>query len=79
MLQAIPVLHFFSSKKAIFYSYIDEEKPGDTKEVKESKEYVCITHSLTSFSEEEKTYPPFFLNHHSSPLLEQTTPPPDAC
>lgn len=34
-LQAIPVLHFFSSQKEIFYSYIDEDKTPETKVAKE--------------------------------------------
>ena len=79
LLQAIPVLHFFSAQKEIFYVYIDEEKPGDAKELKEGKEYLAVADNAGSFCQGEKTYPPFFLNRHSSPLLENLTPPPDPC
>src|SRR5215203_2037609 len=42
LLQAIPVLHFFSSQKEVFYTYIDEEKPDEksAKEKKDGKEYL---------------------------------------
>ena len=79
LLQAIPVLHFFSFQKEVYYSYIDEEKPGDTKEIKDGKEYLQVTHHALLSFEEENTYPPFFVIDTASPLLEYATPPPDAC
>lgn len=79
LLQAIPVLHFFWPQKEIFYVYIDEEKPGDTKAVDEGKEFLSALPSSIGFSGKGKTYPPFFVNAPASPLLEYPTPPPDAC
>jgi hypothetical protein len=79
LLQAIPVLHFFSAQPEVFYAYIDEEKPGDNKKMKEGKEYVSATQPTFDFAEEEKTYRRFSVNPFSSPPLEYTTPPPDAC
>lgn len=79
MLQAIPVLHFFSSHKEVFYAYIDEEKPDHKSKVKkEVKEY--LTQSLfPAFEKEMKTsFPPIVLHRYSSPFLEYLTPPPDA-
>lgn len=81
LLQAIPVLHFFSSQKAVFYSYVDEEKPEQKSKVgKEdfNREVAIITQS---FPEDESTYLflPFVQKQHLSPLLEFLTPPPDAC
>jgi hypothetical protein len=78
LLQAIPVLHFFSSNKAIFYAYIDEEKP-DEKVKKEGKESFSITLIPTFEANTKKEFSPYLLNQYSSPLLEALTPPPDAC
>ena len=81
LLQAIPVLHFFSSQKEIFYALIDEEKPEEkAKEKKECRE--C--HSLFSLAPVEKkitnTFSLFAIHQYTSPLLEFLTPPPDdAC
>jgi len=80
LLQAIPVLHFFSSQKEIFYTYIDEEKPEEkSKEKKECKEFL----SLTLFSPAEQTvktlFSPAIESHYISPKLEFVAPPPDFC
>jgi hypothetical protein len=81
LLQAIPVLHFFSAKKAVFYSYIDEEKPEQKSKV-EKEEYqkngVMAPHSFTE-KESARSFSPFVQKHHVSPLLEFLTPPPDVC
>jgi hypothetical protein len=81
LLQAIPVLHFFAAKKAVFYAYVDEEKPEQKSPVGKddfNKEYVLTT---PAFFEEEssRSFSPFVQKHPCSPLLEFTTPPPDAC
>lgn len=78
LLQAIPVLHFFSSQKEIFYTYIDEEKPDEkSKEKKEGKEFL----SLTSFFPIEQIvttlFSPATESHYISPKLEFITPPPN--
>lgn len=78
MLQAIPVLHFFSSNKAIFYAYIDEEKPND-KIKKEGKEFLSVTVAQMFEAKTEKEFLPFLVNHYPSPLIESLTPPPNAC
>jgi len=78
LLQAIPVLHFFSSNKAIFYTYIDEEKPND-KIKKEGKEFLSIATNPAFETKSEKEFLPFLVNQYPSPLLESLTPPPDAC
>jgi uncharacterized protein YxeA len=77
LLQAIPVLHFFSSQKEVFYVYIDEEKQDDSpKEKKES-------FSLSSFSAAEQTIKTHYSSgtetNYASPILEFLTPPPDYC
>ena len=81
MLQAIPVLHFFSSQKAVFYSYVDEEKP-DQKSKAEKEDYQKEACQVAyPFSDEEirPLFLPFVEKQHSSPYLEALTPPPDAC
>jgi hypothetical protein len=80
LLQAIPVLHFFSSRGEIFYAYIDEEKPGGKSiEKKDGKEYL----SQPAFTPEVIVITTWFLhtqeNYYPSPLLEFLTPPPNAC
>lgn len=80
LLQAIPVLHFFSSQKEVFYVYIDEEKlEENSKDSKESKELV----SLIISSPAEQTIKTYFSHgtdtYYPSPLLEFLTPPPDHC
>ena len=83
LLQAIPVLHFFSSHKAVFYTYIDEEKPeqklkfGKEKE-EPAKEYNLALHAMQE-EENKSFYAGFLEKQPPSPLLEFLTPPPDAC
>jgi hypothetical protein len=78
MVQAIPVLQCFSSE-GMLYTYLEEEKPGDTKEIKEGKEYLSAEDQHISFSGEAKINTRFFLHDQSAPALEYQTPPPDAC
>ncbi|HYH13629.1 MAG TPA: hypothetical protein VD794_00320 [Flavisolibacter sp.] len=79
LLQAIPVLHFFSSQKEVFYVYIDEEKLEEKKDSKVSKELFTLI--VCSPAEQLiKTYfSPGTDTYYSSPLLEFLTPPPDHC
>jgi hypothetical protein len=81
LLQAIPVLHFFAERKAIFYSYVDEEKPEQKSKVGKEDFNQQSTVASHSFAEEEsaRLFWPFVQKHHSSPFLEFLTPPPDAC
>ena len=78
LIQAIPVLHFFSSDGSIFYAYVEEEKPGGLKEIKDGKEYFSILQYPIVFFEIDKLNAHFLVDFHTSPLLEYTTPPPDA-
>lgn len=80
LLQAIPVLHFFSSQKEIFYVMIDEEKPDEkVNEKKEYRECNSIT-SLAPFEEKiRNSFSLLTIQPYISPLLELLTPPPDAC
>ena len=81
LLQAIPVLHFFSSHKAVFYSYVDEEKP-EQKFKAANQEYQKHSTAIPPFFIEEessRTFLPFVVKRISSPLLEALTRPPDAC
>lgn len=80
LLQAIPVLHFFSSQKEVFYVYIDEEKTEENaKEKKESKEYLSLTSSFSLPEINKPHFPPGTDKHYTFPLLEFLTPPPDRC
>ncbi len=77
LLQAIPVLHFFSERN--FYVYIDEDKPEETKlkEKKDAKE--CIT-LFASFSSDDPSLKTFSENSSPSlpsPYLDSFTPPPN--
>ena len=80
LLQAIPVLHFFSSQKEVFYSYVDEEKPDSkVKEKKDGKEYLSLE-ALSSFVLHEKNqFARLVVKQYNSPHLDLLTPPPDAC
>ena len=81
LLQAIPVLHFFSEKPEIFYVAIDEEKPGEkSNDAKDDKtdDKSFWQYSLTGAAElklpagihsQTSSVP-------SSPYLEMVTPPP---
>lgn len=79
LLQAIPVLHFFSSQKEIFYVYIDEEKPdNNSKEKKDGKEFLSLT-TPAPLEEISQTGFPFLQEDlYKSPLPEAITPPPNA-
>lgn len=81
LLQAIPVLHFFAAKKAVFYAYVDEEKPEQKSKIgKEdlNQEFTII--AAPFFAEEDiRLFSPFVQKRHCSPFLEFLTPPPDAC
>lgn len=83
MLQAIPVLHFFSSHKAVFYTYIDEEKPEHKVKLSKEKDDLVkdYNQALFAFQEEENKFlfPLFIEKQHPSPFLEFSAPPPDAC
>ena len=81
LLQAIPVLHFFAEKKAVFYTYVDEEKPEQkSKAGKEELQKYVLTAAQVFAEEETAPSVCFFLQKPlSSPLLEFLTPPPDAC
>ena len=82
LLQAIPVLHFFSSQKAVFYTYVDEEKPEQkiksTGKEDLNKEALATSYLLTE-EENAPVFFPFIERQPSAPLLEFLTPPPDAC
>jgi hypothetical protein len=81
LLQAIPVLHFFSSQKAVFYSYVDEEKPEQKSKIekKDQTDYFSLTENLFLEEKSPVVFILFFAAKPTSPLLEYTTPPPDAC
>ena len=81
LLQAIPVLHFFSSHKAVFYSYVDEEKPEQKSKIekKDQAEFLSVTENLFREEENPASFVRFSAAKPTSPLLEYTTPPPDAC
>ena len=80
-LQAIPVLDFFSTDK-IFYSYVDEDKPEETKlkEKKEDKEQAVNPHFSSSADILLQHFDPNNILSLPSPYLESFTPPPNtAC
>ncbi|NTS40893.1 hypothetical protein HRG84_08235 [Flavisolibacter sp. BT320] len=83
LLQAIPVLHFFSAEKAVFYTYIDEEKPEQKLNAGKEKGDIAKEYNLAlqAFREEENRsfYAGFVERSHATPLLEFVAPPPDAC
>jgi hypothetical protein len=80
LLQAIPVLHFFSSQKEIFYALIDEEKPEEkANEKKEYRECVSLSSIVPPEEKDVHLFSLFAIHHYTSPLLELMTPPPDAC
>jgi hypothetical protein len=80
LLQAIPVLHFFSSQAEVFYVYIDEEKPDEkSKEKKEGKEVLSLSIDFTVSLSNKRIFNPSPESVYGSPLLEFLTPPPDAC
>ncbi|HUC79926.1 MAG TPA: hypothetical protein VMR70_03385 [Flavisolibacter sp.] len=78
LLQAIPVLHFFSSQKEIFYVYIDEEKPDNSvKEKKYGKEYLFLTPPSLPEKSILTGFPFLQEDLYKSPLPEAITPPPN--
>ncbi|HVG15959.1 MAG TPA: hypothetical protein VM935_13390 [Chitinophagaceae bacterium] len=78
MLQAIPILHFFSSKGEVFYTNIDEEKPGEiAKEKMQGKEYLSMETETTFLLLINTSYHPAIDNKYASPSLALLTPPPD--
>ncbi|HEX8313614.1 MAG TPA: hypothetical protein VF609_01395 [Flavisolibacter sp.] len=81
LLQAIPVLHFFSSQKEVFYTNIDEEKPNEkiAKEKKEGKEYLSLEVEPPVDQLIQTKYSAAADTNYSSPTLTFLTPPPDAC
>jgi hypothetical protein len=81
LLQAIPVLHFFFEKKAVFYAYVDEEKPEQKSKVgkDDCQHYIVLTTQPFPEEKARHAFSPFVQKRHSSPLLEFLTPPPDAC
>lgn len=80
LLQAIPVLHFFSSQEEIFYAYIDEEKPDEkSKEKKESKEFLLPTSFSPTVQTIKTHFSPGIDSYYVTPILEFLTPPPDRC
>jgi hypothetical protein len=81
LLQAIPVLHFFSSQKEVFYTYIDEEKPDEKsgKEKKAGKEYLSFEVETPVDQLIQTAYSSAVDNNYSSPTLAFLTRPPDAC
>lgn len=81
-LQAIPVVGFFASPGDNFYSYVDEDKPGELKmkDKKDGKEYVSS--GLFLWSQELATinFEKPNISSLASPYLQYLTPPPDpAC
>jgi len=80
LLQAIPMLDFFSSEEEIFYTNIDEEKADESvKEKKEGKEYVLLEIGITANHLISTSFCSAVYNHYTSPSLILLTPPPDAC
>ncbi|HVF98099.1 MAG TPA: hypothetical protein VM871_12290 [Flavisolibacter sp.] len=84
LLQAIPVLHFFTEKPEIFYTSIDEEKPSEKgKETKEDKQGDKAFLSFCTPVSVKVVEAICFQNYTSllppSPHLEMLTPPPDFC
>jgi hypothetical protein len=80
-LQAIPVLDFFSTDK-IFYAYVDEDKPEETKlkEKKEDKQYTTTYPYSTESGNSLKHSDTDRILSLPSPYLESFTPPPNtAC
>lgn len=76
LLQAIPVLHFFSEGN--FYVYVDEDKPEETKlKKKEVKEYISATSVLSFTVSSLNGVPEISILALPAPYLESFTPPPN--
>lgn len=82
LLQAIPVLHFFSARKTVFYSLIDEEKPVEKtvveKKASEEKEFLALFETGPVVKTVQRCFAPFFVSPYTSPSLDCITPPPNA-
>lgn len=78
-LQAVPVLHFFSSQKSIFYSYVDEDKPAEAKmkEKADGKEFLSPQLLVVTLEPNPVAHKSFYISSLPSPYLESFTPPPD--
>jgi hypothetical protein len=78
-LQAIPVVSFFASPDDNFYSYVDEDKPGELKikDKKECKEYVSPGLFLWSQEVAIGSFEKPDISSPASPYLQYLTPPPD--
>ena len=84
LVQAIPVLHFFSEKPEVFYFAIDEEKPNEKNiELKEDKQDDKVFFFLYKIFNDQSVSSNSFQHYTSqlpsSPHLEMLTPPPDFC
>lgn len=84
LLQAIPVLHFFTEAPEIFYTSIDEEKPSEKhKETKggkqEDKAFLSFYTTLSIESAAAIRFQNYTSPLPSFPHLEMLTPPPDFC
>ena len=77
LLQAIPVLHFFSERN--FYVYVDEDKPEETKlkEKKDAKECVANFDAFASANASLKKVSENSSSSLPSPYLDSFTPPPN--
>ena len=78
-LQAIPVVGFFASPGDNFYSYVDEDKPGELKmkDKKDGKEYVSSGLFLWSQEVAIGSFEKPDISSPTSPYLQYLTPPPD--
>lgn len=78
LLQAFPVLHFFSSQKEVFFAWIDEEKPEEKSKVKnEGKEYLPLNMNTGEEQVSKAHFTQYIAHNYASPYLEFITPPPD--
>lgn len=84
LLQAVPVLHFFTERPEIFYTAIDEERPTEkSKEIKEDKQDDKAFLSFYAAASNELIAATHLQNYTaqlpSSPHLELLARPPDFC
>jgi hypothetical protein len=81
LLQAIPVLHFFSSQKEVFYTYVDEDKPEETKVVKnktEAKALSSLPTIITFVDRQPLKHAALLKQRLPSPYIAAHLQPPDA-
>ena len=78
LIQAIPVLHFFSPETN-FYAYVDEDKPGETKPKakQDAKEFISYLQVYEVVSSSLQTFESLSIYLPASPFLESFTPPPN--